>query len=212
MRGSGRFTWNTPDRRWSCERGASFRLYHRNLRGGGGRAACERLLSGETLSHVSVMTPRGVRADLAVEMMEISETTGEVGRPFASDAAAVTCAVRKDAGDDPDVTDKALIQVSVSFGPPAGENESRAYVYESGSTGLHRLSVRRNRRGAGDEAGAFLPGGKTRHQSGAAGDDFPADRGLPAADSRAEAGGLGDTVDFRLRLRARGGTPGAQDI
>lgn len=99
------------------------------------RAACERLLSGETLSHVSVMTPRGVRADLAVEMMEISETTGEVGRPFASDAAAVTCAVRKDAGDDPDVTDKALIQVSVSFGPPAGENESRAYVYESGSTG-----------------------------------------------------------------------------
>ena len=77
------------------------------------RAACERLLSGETLSHVSVMTPRGVRADLAVEMMEISETAEEVGRPFASDAAAVTCAVRKDAGDDPDVTDKALIQVSV---------------------------------------------------------------------------------------------------
>ena len=54
-------------------------------------AAAVMLLQGRRMEQVSLTTPKGVRLDLEVEEMDIREN-------------CVCCGVRKDAGDDPDVT------------------------------------------------------------------------------------------------------------
>ena len=58
--------------------------------------AAARLLTGETLTAVRIITPAGV----AVEAELLQHAAGE---------GWAACAVRKDGGDDPDVTDGALI-------------------------------------------------------------------------------------------------------
>ena len=58
--------------------------------------AAARLLTGETLPAVRIITPAGV----AVEAELLQHAAGE---------GWAACAVRKDGGDDPDVTDGALI-------------------------------------------------------------------------------------------------------
>lgn len=65
------------------------------------KAAAGMLLGGEEILHVSLMTPKGVRLYLEVEDTKISRDS-------------VSCAVRKDSGDDPDVTDGILIYARVS--------------------------------------------------------------------------------------------------
>ena len=62
--------------------------------------AAIRILLGETIEKEWVMTPKGVRIETDVLAIEKKGKT-------------VTCAVRKDAGDDPDVTDGILIYASV---------------------------------------------------------------------------------------------------
>lgn len=64
------------------------------------RAAAELLLRGELVPAVTVSTPAGI--DVIVEVEE-----HEAGDGWAR------CAVRKDAGDDPDVTDGALVYARV---------------------------------------------------------------------------------------------------
>ncbi len=58
--------------------------------------AAEMLLGEKKLSEISFMTPKGIL--LTLQLSEIEQETD-----------AVTCAVRKDAGDDPDVTDGILV-------------------------------------------------------------------------------------------------------
>jgi cobalt-precorrin-5B (C1)-methyltransferase len=77
------------------------------------KAAACMLLTDKTVDHVILDTPKGFRLEL--EILEIhreaagrSEGYGGHGAGMAGDTA-VTCAVRKDAGDDPDVTDGALV-------------------------------------------------------------------------------------------------------
>lgn len=65
------------------------------------KAAVCMLLSEEPVHHVSLMTPKGVRLYLDVEDIE-------TGRDY------VSCGVRKDSGDDPDVTDGVLVCARVS--------------------------------------------------------------------------------------------------
>ena len=72
------------------------------------------LLSGKEIQEVKIHTPKGIVLNL--ELLDIRRS-----------AEKVSCAVRKDGGDDPDVTDKALIYAEVTFGteserasPPAG--------------------------------------------------------------------------------------------
>ena len=60
------------------------------------KAAVQMLLSGEEVKQVDLMTPKGIRLFLSIE--EISRKEGEV-----------SCAVRKDGGDDPDATHGILI-------------------------------------------------------------------------------------------------------
>ena len=63
-------------------------------------AAAQFLLTGRPVPSVSILTPKGIRLNLPVE-----ESTCEEGRAI--------CAVKKYAGDDPDVTDGALVYASV---------------------------------------------------------------------------------------------------
>mgnify|MGYP002508308134 CR=1 FL=1 len=60
------------------------------------KAAAVMLLTGRRLETVALLTPKGIRLELEVREVE----TGP---------GYVSCAIAKDAGDDPDVTDGALI-------------------------------------------------------------------------------------------------------
>lgn len=69
---------------------------------GASRAAAETLLGADEVTAIEVETPAQVRVVLEVEACE-------AGKGWAS------CAVRKDAGDDPDVTDGALVYARVAL-------------------------------------------------------------------------------------------------
>ena len=71
------------------------------------KAAAILLLSGTAPETVSIRTPKGIDLDLpALEPVR--------GNGFAS------CAIRKDSGDDPDVTDGVLVYARVSFSKEPG--------------------------------------------------------------------------------------------
>jgi len=71
------------------------------------RAAAAMLLTGETVSQVRIRTPKGPVLDLEIEDIRRSPE-------------AVSCAVRKDSGDDPDVTNHALIYARVCWSDEPG--------------------------------------------------------------------------------------------
>ncbi len=71
------------------------------------RAAAAMLLTGETISQVRIRTPKGPVLDLEIEDIRRSPE-------------AVSCAVRKDSGDDPDVTNHALIYARVAWSDEPG--------------------------------------------------------------------------------------------
>ena len=66
------------------------------------KAAVRMLLSGETVGTIRLLTPKGIMLDLPV--LEISRSPD-----------SVSCAIRKDSGDDPDVTNGSLIFATVSL-------------------------------------------------------------------------------------------------
>ena len=68
------------------------------------KAAAGMLLGKEELKTVSLKTPAGITLYLEVEEIRRTETT-------------VSCAIRKDSGDDPDVTNGALVFATVSKNP-----------------------------------------------------------------------------------------------
>lgn len=74
---------------------------------GATRAAAEYLLAENEIVAVEVETPSGIKVTLDIEELQ-------AGDDWAS------CAVQKDAGDDPDVTDGALVYARVSLTEAAG--------------------------------------------------------------------------------------------
>lgn len=74
---------------------------------GAARAAAEALLAGAFPASVVVATPAGIDVELDVERPE-------------KDGSWACCAVRKDGGDDPDVTDGALVFSKVSLSEQPG--------------------------------------------------------------------------------------------
>jgi cobalt-precorrin-5B (C1)-methyltransferase len=72
------------------------------------KAAAEMLLTGQMVSQVRLQTPKGL--DLILDIEEIRFQDGK----------AVSCAVRKDSGDDPDITDGALICAEVALSDMPG--------------------------------------------------------------------------------------------
>lgn len=67
------------------------------------KAAAQMLFSQEEVTQVRLMTPKGF--ELLLEITEICRKKQE---------GSVSCAVRKDAGDDPDATDGTLVYAEVS--------------------------------------------------------------------------------------------------
>lgn len=86
-------------------------------------AAAAMLLGEEAVEQVSVETPGGVRFLLSVE--EIRRASGWV-----------SCAVRKDGGDDPDVTHGMQICARVGVTPPEPETPGGWYEYKNGGLTL----------------------------------------------------------------------------
>ena len=65
------------------------------------KAACYMLLSGNRKNKITIQTPKGI--EYSPDIVDISRSED-----------SVSCAVRKDAGDDPDVTDGMLIYAEVT--------------------------------------------------------------------------------------------------
>ena len=85
---------------------------------GAARGAVRMLLSGETLSEVELDTPKGITLTLQLHDITRGETY-------------VSCAVQKDAGDDPDTTNGILVYVkaekfSISAAEQAAQRQEQA--------------------------------------------------------------------------------------
>ena len=86
------------------------------------KAAAAMLLSGKEISYVELHTPKGI--DLRLEVLDISREDN-----------AVSCAIQKDGGDDPVVTNGILIYAKVSR-EPADE----AQIIIDGGIGVGRVT------------------------------------------------------------------------
>lgn len=84
------------------------------------KAAVGMLLSGEVIQQVRLMTPKGVELDLEVEQIERRQH-------------GVRCAIRKDSGDDPDVTNGIYVYAEVRKEPEPG-------IYLDGGEGIGRIT------------------------------------------------------------------------
>ncbi|MFT4105797.1 MAG: cobalt-precorrin-5B (C(1))-methyltransferase CbiD [Lacrimispora sp.] len=78
------------------------------------KAAAVMLLTGGELEHMKLMTPKGTEAHLPLFCV-------------AKNRETVSCAVKKDAGDDPDVTNQALIFASVEYVKEQKDGETEKY-------------------------------------------------------------------------------------
>lgn len=94
-------------------------------------AAADMLLTGEWVPAVKLMTPKGILLHLSIE--EIERGPGWV-----------SCGVRKDAGDDPDVTDGMVIFVRAEFGEGNPETDyvqgEGPILWLSGGEGIGRVT------------------------------------------------------------------------
>lgn len=86
------------------------------------KAAAAMLLSGKEISYVELHTPKGI--DLRLEVLDISREDN-----------AVSCAIQKDGGDDPDVTNGILIYAKVSREP-----SDEAQIIIDGGIGVGRVT------------------------------------------------------------------------
>ena len=89
------------------------------------KAACRMLLSGGTVNKVNITTPSGVSFD--ADILDITRT-----------ADSVKCAVRKDGGDDPDVTTGALIYSEVRLIDKC--DHPQGHVVIEGGEGVGRVT------------------------------------------------------------------------
>ena len=72
------------------------------------KAASIMLLTGRRLDHIKLLTPKGIELDLEVE-------------DITTEKDSITCAIRKDSGDDPDVTHGALVYSRVTMTDEPGK-------------------------------------------------------------------------------------------
>ncbi len=84
------------------------------------KAAAQMLLTGKEVTEVRIITPAGVPLDLEVLEIHISDKS-------------VSCSVRKDSGDDPDITNGILITAEVAAMEDPG-------IIIDGGTGIGRIT------------------------------------------------------------------------
>lgn len=91
------------------------------------KAAAYMLLSGRQKNTITIETPKGI--PYTAEILEI--TRGE---------KAVQCAVRKDGGDDPDITSGALINAEVSLTDHTRTQATDTRIHIDGGIGVGRVT------------------------------------------------------------------------
>lgn len=92
------------------------------------KAAAYMLLTGKIKQNMTIQTPKGIL--FHAEILEITRSEKEV-----------TCAVRKDGGDDPDITTGALIFSTVRFQDTAEERQQKkAVIHIDGGVGVGRVT------------------------------------------------------------------------
>ena len=91
------------------------------------KAAAYMLLSGRQKNTITIETPKGI--PYTAEILEI--TRGE---------KAVQCAVRKDGGDDPDITSGALIYAEVSLTDHTRTQVTDMRIHIDGGIGVGRVT------------------------------------------------------------------------
>ena len=90
------------------------------------KGAAEILLGKQKIKEVPLMTPKGIL--LYLELLDIREEEG-----------AVSCAVRKDAGDDPDTTDGILVFARVEKLKDSGKSAQPSILLDGGE-GVGRVT------------------------------------------------------------------------
>ena len=104
------------------------------------KAAVYMLLTGKDKSSITIDTPKGIT--YTADILDIKKEAG-----------SVSCAVKKDSGDDPDVTNGALIYSTVSL---AGEDDSNRVIIEGGE-GVGRVTKPGLDRAVGEAAINTVP-------------------------------------------------------
>ncbi len=91
------------------------------------KAALVMLLTNETVETVQITVPTG--QILSLDVLEISKGNGRC-----------SCAIKKNAGDDPDATNNLLIFSSVSFIPSTSNNNCKIII--DGGEGVGRVTLK----------------------------------------------------------------------
>lgn len=117
------------------------------------KAATHMLVSGEVAGEVSLVTPAGIRLYLEVE-------------DIVKENNYVSCAIRKDSGDDPDVTNGILVYAGVSFvlddleqdnREDRAEDETIRHVILEAGEGIGRVTQKGLEQSIGDPAINLVP-------------------------------------------------------
>ncbi|XME04243.1 cobalt-precorrin-5B (C(1))-methyltransferase CbiD [Lachnospiraceae bacterium C1.1] len=104
-------------------------------------AAAYMLLSGKIKEEITILTPAGI--DYRADILEIEREDN-----------SVTCAVRKDGGDDPDITNGSLIFSTVEI---INEDSDKAEVEIDGGIGVGRVTKKGLDRAPGEAAINSVP-------------------------------------------------------
>ena len=100
------------------------------------KAATHMLVSGEVVGEVSLVTPADIRLYLEVE-------------DIVKENNYVSCAIRKDSGDDPDVTNGILVYARVTF---AQDDVVKSKVILEAGEGIGRVTQKGLEQSIGDPA------------------------------------------------------------
>lgn len=105
------------------------------------KAATHMLVSGEVVGEVSLVTPADIRLYLEVE-------------DIVKENNYVSCAIRKDSGDDPDVTNGILVYARVTF---AQDDVVKSKVILEAGEGIGRVTQKGLEQSIGDPAINLVP-------------------------------------------------------
>ena len=105
------------------------------------KAAAHMLVSGEVIGEVSLMTPADICLYLEVE-------------DIVKENNYVSCAIRKDSGDDPDVTNGILVYARVTF---AQDDVVKSKVILEAGEGIGRVTQKGLEQSIGDPAINLVP-------------------------------------------------------
>ena len=121
--------------------------------------AARMLLSGKVIENITVITPSG--NSVTVGLTDIKKENDYV-----------SCAVQKDSGDDPDVTDKILVYSTVSY--------EKSGITVDGGEGVGRVTKKGLKQQIGEAAINPVPRKMIEEQLKTAASDYSYDGGLKA--------------------------------